>query len=657
MVRWGSGPDSRGVRAPVRRPGLSRAAVVSAALSALLLLGLTSSVAVGATVMAPKCDYVRARTGPGTTYAIKATLMRTSRVTVVATVTGGHYGTSCGGAWISGSTWDRISAINGKSVLSLYGRTYVYGATGLFRAVVTSAPTASPTGSASPLASPGSSVGPLPASPLPSVNPSPLPSVNPSPLPSVNPSPLPSVNPSPLPSSIPSIAPSVTPSLAPSLAPSSPPSAVPSLAPSPSPLPTPLPTPVPTPVPTSGPWEKGPTTLPDTITFYGRGYGHGVGLSQYGAYGRAVAGQTASTIVAHYYPGTTLGTMVSTNVRVLVLQSFVATSSDPLRIYGRIGAWTIDGIAATFPADAQLRMYADTTAASGWHLTVIGPDAATLWNGAAPSNAFYVRPASSLSLLQLYSKPTSYDRFRGTLRVLGQTGGTVNVVNWVTMETYLQGVVPVEMSSSWPTEALRSQAIAARSYAAYRLHPATGSFDVYDDTRSQVYYGQLGEKTNGTAAVTATAGQVVLYKGAVADALFHSGDGGWTENNEYVFVSSSGAVTAGVVPYLRGSSDRAPDGTSYDKTSPFATWRTTFYTKAQIQAIFAADSRTNVGTLVALDLSRRGVSGRLISVTLIGADGTKKTVSGGVFISVFNAKTPSTDPAMRNTLFDLVPIP
>ena len=586
-------------------------------MAALLLLGLTSAVAVGATTMAPTCDYVRLRTGPSTTYAIKATLMRTARVTVVATVSGGSYATSCPTS-VSGAKWYRITAVNGRSTTSLYGRSYVYGASSLFKTVATVAQTASPAATA-------------PASPLPS-DVAPLVSAAPA-----------SVAPSSAPSGGPSVAPSLDPS--------------PSVAPTPTLAPTPSPTPVPTPAPISGPWETGPTTLGDAITFYGRGYGHGVGMSQYGAYGRAVAGQTAATILAQYYPGTVIAPIAAPTVRVLLLDSYAATAASPLRIYGRVGTWKVDGIATVFPVDAQLRMYPDAAAASGWHLTVIGADTSTLWSGAAPFSTFFVRPVDALTLLQLYTKPTSYDRFRGYLRISGGPTGRVSVVNTLAMESYLLGVVPVEMSASWPAEALRAQAVASRSYAAYHLHPSTGTYDIYDDTRSQVYHGQLGEKTNGTNAVTATAGQVVLYRGAVANAMYHSGDGGWTENNEYVFVSSTGGVTSGVVAYLRGSSDRAPDGSSYDKTSPFTAWHTTIYSRSQVQAIFAADSRTNVGQVVALDLSRRGVSGRLISVTLIGANGTRTTVSGAVFVSVFNANTPATDPAMRNTLFDLSPIP
>jgi peptidoglycan hydrolase-like amidase len=72
--------------------------------------------------------------------------------------------------------------------------------------------------------------------------------------------------------------------------------------------------------------------------------------------------------------------------------------------------------------------------------------------------------------------------------------------------------------------------------------------------------------------------------------------------------------------------------------------------------VFGADNRTSVGLLTALDLSNRGVSGRLMSVTLTGSLGIK-TVSGDVFRSVFNANTPSVDPYMWSTLVDIAPIP
>ena len=547
-------PRSRAVRIP------GRAALLSALATAALLFALTGTAAFGATTMAAACDGVNLRTGAGTSYAIKTSIKTGTQVTVAATVSGGSWSTTCAGKAVAGSSWYRISAVSGKSVSTLYGVTYVYGATGLFKAVVL--PTAPP----------------------------------------------------------PTAAPAAT--------------AVASSVPPPPP---------------------GATTLGAAITFYGRGYGHGVGLSQYGAYGRAAAGQDYLTILGHYYQNTTTGVVANSQVRVLVLSGWAASSTNPLRLYGIGGNWTFDGIAKVFPSDAQAKL---TPTVSGttttWRLTVYALDGTLLYD--APSTGdLRMRPSTSATLLRLYSKPSTYDRYRGVLHVMAKT--TVSVVNEVPLESYLQGVVPAEMPYSWPTAALRAQTVAARSYAVVRLHPTSGTFDLYDDTRSQVYRGTLTEHSTTTNAVTSTAGRVVMSGTAVANTLYHSAGGGATENNEYVFTSATGAITSPPVAYLRGSPDRAPDGSAYDATSPYATWHTATYSLAQIQAWFAADSRTNVGTLVALDLTHRGVSGRLVSVILIGADGSTKTVSGDVFISVFNAHRPSADAPMRDSLFDLSPIP
>jgi stage II sporulation protein D len=544
-------------------PGrVARARAARAILVAAVVLTLTTPTALASTTYAAACDSVNLRSGAGTTYAIKKAISSGTQVTVVATVSGGSWSATCAGKAVSGSSWYRISAVSGKSVSSLYGVTYVYGATGLFKVVPAPTPSPSPTVAPDPSGSPGPS------------------------------------------------------------------------------------------------GQPGPTPLADTVTFYGRGYGHGVGLSQYGAYGRALAGQDYLTILKHYYQGTTYSTTTNREARVLVLPGFTATTTTPLRLYGRGGSWTIDGIAKTFPADAMLRLIpTGTTGAMTWRLLVTSSTGSSLLDRATTGN-LRMRPASSTTVLQLYSKPTAYDRYRGVLHLRASTTtGNTTVVNELPLETYLRGVVPAEVSYAWPTAVLRAQAVAARSYAAIRLHPATGTFDLYDDTRSQVYRGVLAEHSTTNNAITATALGVLRYgTGAVANTLYHSAGGGATESNQNVFNSATGAITTSPVSYLQGSLDRAPDGTAYDKASPYATWTTATYTLAQVQAIFAADARTNVGTLVALDLTDRGVA-RLISVTLIGADGTTKTVSGGVFVSVFNAGRPTTDAPMRDSLFDLAPIP
>jgi len=401
--------------------------------------------------------------------------------------------------------------------------------------------------------------------------------------------------------------------------------------------------------------SAGPTVLGDAITFYGRGYGHGVGLSQYGARGRALAGEDAATILAHYYQGTVLAPIdPSTRIRVLVLSKWSASEAKPLVLYGRAGPWSIDGIAATLAPDARLRLI-PTPLIGGWRLVVDAADGTILYDAPAPTD-FTIRGAAVETRLQLWSKPTRYDRYRGSLRVLVQSSTRVSVVNDVALEDYLGGVVPVEMPSTWPASALQAQAVAARSYAARRLRPAVSYFDVPDDSTSQIYRGFLAEKATTNAAIAATAASVLLSGTTIINALFHSTGGGATESNENVYTSTSGRRIARPVGYLRGSSDRAPDGTSFDARAPYATWTSRTYARAQLSAWFAADPRTNVGDLLALDLRDRGVSGRLVSVTLIGTAGSR-AVSGEIFRSVFNARRPATDPSLKSTLLDTVPIP
>src|SRR5262245_4339426 len=391
------------------------------------------------------------------------------------------------------------------------------------------------------------------------------------------------------------------------------------------------------------------TGLPILTTFYGRGWGHGVGMSQYGARGRALAGQDAATILAHYYQGTTLGTKdPATNVRVLLLDKFGATAAKPLTAHGRGGAWSIEGVATAFPANARLILWPASAGSTTYNVRVISSGGTQLF-AAQRSGTVKLVPGTAASLLQLDSKPSIYDTYRGSLRIV--LTATVRVINDVGLDAYLRGVVPAEMPASWPAQALRAQAIAARSYGAYRLHPSTGAFDVYDDTRSQVYRGQEAEAAATDAAIAVTPGSVLKSGSAVANALFHSTGGGATENNEYVFVSAAGNIVAGPVSYLRGSPDRAPDGTSYDAAAPYATWKTAAYPRSTLDAIFNADTRTAAGTSIRYDLTRRGVSGRLISVTLTGSLGSK-TVSGDVFRAVFNAHRPVGDPAMQSTLVD-----
>ena len=162
------------------------------------------------------------------------------------------------------------------------------------------------------------------------------------------------------------------------------------------------------------------------MTFYGRGHGHGVGLSQYGARGRAGAGQGYAAILAHYFQGTTLGTVANSQIRILVLNDFAASSTRPLTIYGRTGTFTIDGISKTFPKDARVRIYPTTSSGTTWKVVVTSAGGTTLHSGSI-AKSFRIRPAQTSTRLQLYSKPSSYDRYRGVFRIVAST--KVDVIN------------------------------------------------------------------------------------------------------------------------------------------------------------------------------------------------------------------------------------
>ena len=481
--------------------------------------------------------------------------------------------------------------------------------------------------------------GPWPAQSFP-------PSGSPGPSPSAGASSQPTPGPSGSPSSAPSAAPSSGPSAGPSSAPSSDPSSSPSSGP-----------PLPTPRALASASRIAPIgavpVQPGTVTFYGRGYGHGLGLSQYGARGRALAGQTAATILAHYYQGTTAAAVdPAAPVRILVFGPSSPTATTPIVLHGRGAAFTIDGLTGTFPIGARVAVW---RSGSGFGLKITSTAGSLLLSKTTATADLRLRSGADPGRIQVDSQPSAFDTYRATIRILGTSSGVL-AINEIGLDLYLRGVVPVEMPAGWPIEALKSQAIAARSYAEEHVHVGIGAYDLYNDTRSQVYRGSLGEVNTATAAVTGTAGGVLKSGSRVINALYHSADGGATENNENVYTSATGQIVSGPVSYLRGSSDRDPNGISYDSSSPHATWHTAAYTYAQLTAIFATDSRTNVGTLSGINLTDKGVSGRPIKVVLSGSLGSK-SVSAEIFREVFNSGSPAADPYMWSTLFDTAPIP
>jgi stage II sporulation protein D len=327
-----------------------------------------------------------------------------------------------------------------------------------------------------------------------------------------------------------------------------------------------------------------PKQGPASFLVSGRGWGHGVGLSQWGAYGFARQGTSHDQILAHYYQGTTLGPAPLSRVRVLLVPGrarVTISSQAPFRVR--------DALGETFELAAGPHQFGP-----GFRLRVNG----------RPQHKQLTGPLTFLP----GTAPLRLDRaYRGNL-VVSAASGKVRVVNHVGLEAYLFGVVPGEMPFYWVPEALKAQAVAARTYA-LAVRKSGSDFDLYPDVRSQVYSGISGERASTTAAVQATAGQVVLYQGRIATTYFFSTSGGRTATVGDVWPGS------GRIPYLVS----VPD--PYDSASPHHEWG-----PFSVQSRRLARALRVPGRLLDVRLAITP-SGRVRTVTAVGSRGGS-TVTG-----------------------------
>ncbi len=366
----------------------------------------------------------------------------------------------------------------------------------------------------------------------------------------------------------------------------------------------------------------------------GHGWGHGHGMSQYGAYGAAKERNLGyRQILAFYYPRTTLGGQpLSTTVRVLLhgttgrQLTALPSSAGPLTVSTDVA----DVAPCTLPVTID-----DQTQARAWRAKVVHPDAGprlrlqvsdgSSWSAARPpgcDRAWRHPMDASISFdggdVTRLSRSDGVGTYRGILRA-AFTGSRIYVVNVVRMESYLRSVVPSEMPSSWAAAALQAQTVAARTYAAFEMaHPKNRPYyDVYDDTRDQMYVGARAETAATDAAITATqdaaAGTAaVLLDGAgnAAFTQFSSSDGGWT--------------VSGGQPYLPAQED------PYDGLVPSSvhSWST------QVSAASIAARFREIGTLRAIVITDRDGNGdwggRVTGLTLRGSTG-RVSLTGAAF--------------------------
>ena len=321
------------------------------------------------------------------------------------------------------------------------------------------------------------------------------------------------------------------------------------------------------------------TTGEAVFAVSGRGWGHGVGLSQWGAYGQAKAGRTYEQILAHYYFGTKLGRASKSEVRVLLgegKRALTVQSPAPFRVQDAAGVVT------KLPAGAL----------------ILTPQL-KLPNAVKPSvGPLVVLPGKEP--LSLDGRP-----YRGKLEIAA-AGGYLRVVNYVGLESYIAGVVADEMPSTWPVEALKAQAVAARTFALKSIIKGK-PFDLYSDERSQVYGGVGSEEDSASKAIQATAGQVVMYGGQLITAFYFSSSGGKTASAADVFGTA--------LPYLVSRPD------PWDKASPHHRWGPVLMGARTLQAKLGVAARVLDASAVPTP------SGRIRSLTLKTTSGTTSVPS------------------------------
>lgn len=333
----------------------------------------------------------------------------------------------------------------------------------------------------------------------------------------------------------------------------------------------------------------------------GAGFGHGIGMSQYGAAGYAQHGATYQQILRDYYSQTTLGHVRPNRlVTVLLKAKGAAAFSGATTIKGSPKKLKVGTRYSVLVVGRRLRIIARGRTVGTFiaPLQVSGPGPLKLIGQRSYRGAFVFRPSIA--------------------------GSGVMTVNALGLDDYVRGVVAAEMPSSWPQQALDAQAVAARTYA-ITVGAIGADFDVYDDTRSQMYEGVTAETPATNTAVAATSGQVVDYDGVPAVTYFFASSGGQTESVHNVWT--------GVAPeaWLVGKQDPYDD--SYN--NPYYRWNMSF----KLSSADAKLGKLVHGTLKGINVLQRGVSPRVVQAQVIGSKGTT-TVSGARLEA--NLGTPST---------------
>jgi stage II sporulation protein D len=382
--------------------------------------------------------------------------------------------------------------------------------------------------------------------------------------------------------------------------------------------------------------------------FKGRGNGHGLGMSQWGARGRASAGDDYKKILAAYYKNSRIESRDTSGlVRIALTHGPIDLARPWPRLFGAmpfvaepvtvVGYPQLSGVAGQLlefdvRQDGVPEVFLQSP--DGVQRTTVSFDRPLVIRSASPAGI-------RTNILQVmggdFRTGAEQWRYSGELRIIPKGGSTVLPVNVLPMEDYLKGVVPAEMPPYWGVEALKAQAIAARTYAMRKIAAGGGAdFDLEGNQFDQAYSGLTEQVKASSDAVDATKGQVLTYNGQLLEALYMASGGGHTENSEYGFIHwNHGLKPAANLPYLRGIADpldRAPS------------WQVGPFSPTDAAQILRNNNEDLGDRLVGIDILQRGPSGRVLGVRLRGSSKTDE-ISGPVLRAWFG---------LPDTLVDIV---
>ncbi len=369
-------------------------------------------------------------------------------------------------------------------------------------------------------------------------------------------------------------------------------------------------------------------TVASDVTLYGKGWGHGIGLSQWGAQGWAEGATglrlSGEQIVAKYFPMARLDAQPPTKP-FRVLLSAPSTGCVGRTIVNVAHMSSQGGMRLVNDADPSV-VYLETAPGQSVRFGVYKGTvlvAVDEWSGrvvfAGEGDSLTLVPTQWWDPIAVREKGLEY---RGNLLVQVRDEGALRVVDYVGSDDYMRGALPGEMPADWDMEALRAQAITARTYVAWRQSTAGDrTWDVRDDTADQCYGGHSFESPRTTSAVLSTPAAILTYLGKPIRALYSSANGGMTENVGCVLDAERAGGSwrcADGWPYLGVTVDPA-EALAYDRRGgmPHGLWSQSF-TAREIRVLIYEEYGVDIGAYASMEFNE-SPGGRPISVRVRGS--------------------------------------